>query len=689
MDQLRRRHAPCLRRRVNADGAAGHRHRALSSPRVTERVIVKHDRFFAVSAPDGSMRATERLGDGVWFADTRILSEFRLLIGGAEPRPIGVQIEDGCAVFELTAGDLHVTRTRYMDGGMRERIQIANPGPGAVEEEVELVIAADFAAMLAIRGNVRELPPPVAAPAVDTPDGLLITRRDWPGQSSLVIVRPAGFKRRARLGPRKELTIFVDVVPGAIGAGVSEFDEGLVRTKGAYPRWVAESVSIKTDNPAVNELLERSLTDLRMLCDRYPSGLYPTSGLPWYGVPFGRDQLIASILMLPVNPEIARGVLRYLAARQGRRNDPGSEEQPGKILHEVRTGEVVDRGLWPHHLFGTIDATPLFLCALAATVDWTGDETFLDELWINAEAAIEWCAKYGDMDEDGYIEYRGARARNQGWKDSDDSLTHLDGTDPPRPVALCEVQAYLYRGLLGMARKRPELKERAEELRRRFNRDFWMAGEKYVAQALDGSKRQVEAISSNPGHCLWAGIVPPDHAIHVAERLVSPELFNGWGIRTLSTRAINYDPASYHNGSVWPFDTALAAAGLREAGFPEHAERVARALMEAGMAVPLRRLPELWRGDEREAGTPPADYAGTCSPQSWSAASAFSLVTSLLGLTADAALGRLMIAPVETPLWRRVVVEGLHFGGHRIDFAVEGTEVKVGKLPEGVTVVRS
>jgi glycogen debranching enzyme len=632
------------------------------------------------------MRATERLGDGVWFADTRILSEFHLLIGGVEPQQVGVQMEDGFASFELSTGELRVTRLRYMDGGLRERITIANPGPGTVEEEVELVFAADFAAMLAIRGIVPDLPPPIAAPASDTPDGLLITRLDWPGQSSLVIVRPAGFKRWVRLGPGRELAIFVDVVPGAIGSTVSEFDEGLARTKASYPRWFDESVSIRTDNPAVNEVLERSLSDIRMLCDRYPTGLYPTSGLPWYGVPFGRDQLIASMLTLPVNPEIARGVLRYLAARQGRRNDPGSEEQPGKILHEARTGEVVERGLWPHYLFGTIDATPLFLCALAATVDWTGDESILDELWSNAEAAIEWCAKYGDIDEDGYIEYRGGRARNQGWKDSDDSLTHVDGTDPLRPVALCEVQAYLYRGLLGMSRKRPELKERALELGRRFDRDFWMPDERYVAQALDGSKRRVEAITSNPGHCLWAGILTPARAASVAERLVSPELFNGWGIRTLSTRAINYDPASYHNGSVWPFDTALASAGLRRAGFPDHAERVARALMEAGIAVPMRRLPELWRGDERDGNSAPAEYAGTCMPQSWSAASTFSLVTTLLGLRADAMRGRLTIAPIETPLWRRVEVTGLHFGGHRIDFAVDGKDVKVGTLPRGITV---
>jgi glycogen debranching enzyme len=685
MDELRGRDETGVRIRRPAARRASDRHDQLSGASVVDRVIVKHDRFFAVSARDGSMRAPADVGDGVWFADTRLLSEFRVLIGGSEPEPVDVQIENGSATFELIAGGLQVTRTRYMDGGLRERITIVNPGSSTIEQDVKLFFAADFAAMLAVRGNV-ELPPPVPAPATDTPDGLLITRTDWPGQSSLVVVRPAGFKRRMRLGPGKELTIYIDVFPGAIGATASDFDDGLVRTKAAYPRWFAESASIRTDNAAVNELLDRSLSDLRMLCDRYPTGLYPTAGLPWYAVPFGRDQLITSMLTLPVNPEIAYGVLRYLAARQGRRSDPDSEEQPGKILHEVRSGEVVDRGLWPHHLYGTIDATPLFLCALAETVDWTGEETILDELWTNAEAALDWCAKFGDLDEDGYIEYWGARARNQGWKDSDGSLTNVDGSDPQRPVALCEVQAYLYRGLLGMSRKRPELKERAAELRRRFNDDFWIAGEKFVAQALDGSKRRVEAITSNPGHCLWAGILPDERAASVADRLVSPELFNGWGIRTLSTEAINYDPASYHNGSVWAFDTALAAAGLRSYGFRAYAETVARSLLEGGMAMPLRRLPELWCGDERATGRPPVDYPNTCTPQSWSAASAFLVVSTLLGLQADAASGRLTIAPIETPLWRRVEVSGLHFAGHRIDFKVDGTEVKVGKLPPGISV---
>jgi glycogen debranching enzyme len=429
---------------------------------------------------------------------------------------------------------------------------------------------------------------------------------------------------------------------------------------------------------------------MRMLLDRYATGIYPTGGMPWFAVPFGRDALFTSSFSLPMNPDVARGALRFLAAHQGQRVDVRTEEEPGKILHEVRGGEVVERGLWPHILYGTVDATPLFLCVLAEMLDWTGDTALFDELWPAAEAALEWCRSYGDKDGDGYLEYGiGVEARNEGWKDSNDSLTNVDGTDVLRPAALCEVQGYLYRALSGLARRRPDLKAEAAGLKRRFNRDFWMTRERFVAQALDGRKRSVEAITSNPGHCLWSRILAPAHARAVAERLISPDLFSGWGIRTLSQRAINYHPRSYHNGSVWPHDSALAAAGLRSSGFPAEAELVARASLEAGMAYADRRLPELFSGAERAPGQVPEDYEASCRPQNWGAASAFQMIHALLGLEADASRGLLRIAPVETGLWKRLEVTGLHFGGHRLDFSVDGRRVNVRSLPKGIRVETS
>ncbi len=464
------------------------------------------------------------------------------------------------------------------------------------------------------------------------------------------------------------------------------FDEGLAQIRESYRQWAMDCASFETDNQALNELLERSRDDLRMLAQSYPTGIYPTGGLLWYAVPFGRDALFTALFLLPANPDIARGTLRFLAAHQGRRVDPTNEEQPGKILHEVRTGRVVELGLWPHIFFGNVDAAALFVCLLGETVDWTGDQDLLEELWPAAEPALDWCDSYGDGDADGYIECYPGRGRNQSWKDADDSLTNVDGTDASGNAALCEVQGYLYRALLMMARKRPALKDRAAELKRRFNQDFWIARERFIAQALDRSKRRVEAISSNPGHCLWAGILSAPSAGAVASRLVSAELFSGWGLRTLSTRAINYDPRNGANGCVVPFDSAIAAAGLRRTGFVDKAELVARSVLEAGMAFPARRIPEFFCGTDRVAGHPPEEHPNSCSPQSWSAAAPFSLLATMLGLRADATNGTLRIAPCQTPLWKRVEVRGLHIAGHRIDFAVEGDRVKVGAIPHGIKI---
>ena len=646
-----------------------------------ERVIVKADRFFAVSAPDGSMRADGPDGHGFWWGDTRFLSEYHLLIDGHEPQPVDAGVEAGWVALDLTAGALRVRRERYVDAGLHERITITNAGQSKAVSGVELACGADFAAMLAVRGIVS-LPPLPPAARAETAGGVEL--RDS-SRTTEVILRPPGTHHRLELDPGETFVLEIDVLTGSGSEGAT-FEAGLDRVRSAYRQWSADCAAFETDNPALNELLQRSRDDMRMLCDRYETGIYPTGGLPWFAVPFGRDALFTSMFALPMNPQIARGTLRYLAAHQGKKVDLDTEEQPGKILHEVRTGDLVDRGLWPGILYGTVDATPLYLCALAATLDWTADTDLFDELWPSAEAALEWCATYGDPDHDGFVEYSGGRARNQGWKDSDDALTHVDGAPAPLPAAICEVQGYLYQGLLAMARKRPELKTAAANLRRKFNREFWMARESFVAQGLDGSKRQVEALTSNPGHCLWTGILPPARARAVGSRLVSPEFFTGWGIRTLTSRAVNYDPCSYHDGSVWPHDCAITAAGLRRYGLAPEAGLVARSILEAGMAFPDRRMPELWCGTDRAPGALPDDYRNSCSPQNWAAASTFSLVATLLGLEADATRGRLRIAPIETPPWSRVEVTGLHFAGHRIDFAVDGPRVVVGKLPKGITV---
>ena len=631
------------------------------------------------------MQADSVDGHGLWLGDTRFLSDYHMLVNGRRMEPVSLDDTPGGVVWHLRSGPFDIVRERYLASGLHERITITNSATVPSPAEIEFLFAADFAAMLGVRGLVQLPPRPPAT--LDVSDrGLLLRDGDDSRRLTEIVIQPEGRKQRHNLGPGESSTIEVHVLPRA-GIEVPQFDAGATKIQKIYHSWATESAHFVTDNPTLNELIEQSRDDMRMLCDRYPTGIYPTGGLPWFAVPFGRDALFTSMFALPMNPRIAHGALRFLAAHQGKHANQETEEQPGKILHEVRTGDVVEAGLWPHILYGTVDATALFLVALADTHDWTGDDALLDDLWPAAESAMAWCADIGDTDGDGWIDYRGARARNQGWKDSDDSLTHIDGRAAPLPAGLCEVQAYWYRALLGMSRRRPELKEVAAAMRQRFNLDFWMPRERFVAQALDGEHQQVRAITSNPGHCLWSGVLPTSRARQVAARLMEPDVWSGWGIRTLSQQAVNYDPCSYHNGSVWPHDCALAAAGMRMAGCDGEAELVARTILEAGMSFPDRRPPELWCGTRRQPGEAPDDYRNSCSPQNWAAASTYSLLSTLLGLHADARQRRLRIAPLATPLFNRLEVTGLHFAGHRLDFVVEGTEVKLGRVPPGIKVV--
>ncbi len=631
------------------------------------------------------MEAASVDGHGLWLGDTRYLSEYYMLVNGRRTEPISLDATPGGVVWRLRTSTFDVVRERYLASGLHERITITNAGSVATNADLEFVFGADFAAMLEVRGLVH-LPPKPPASIGASERGLLLKDGDGSRRLTEIVLEPQGARHRLALGPGESATFEVHVLPRH-GIEVPEFDAGAEKIRDIYHRWAGESAHFVTDNPALNELIEQSRDDMRMLCDRYPTGIYPTGGLPWFAVPFGRDALFTSMFALPMNPRIAHGALRFLAAHQGKRDDQETEEQPGKILHEVRTGDVVDAGVWPHILYGSVDATALFLVALADTHDWTGDDSLLDELWPAAEKALAWCANIGDTDGDGWIDYRGARARNQGWKDSDDSLTHIDGRLAPLPAGLCEVQAYCYRALLGMSRRRPELKDVAADLRKRFIRDFWMPRERFVAQALDGEHQQVRAISSNPGHCLWSGVLPETRARQVAARLMEPDMWSGWGIRTLSAGAVNYDPCSYHNGSVWPHDCAVAAAGMRMAGCDGEAELLARTVLEAGATFPDCRPPELWCGTPRHGDETPDDYRNSCSPQNWAAGSVFSMLSTLLGLQADAPRRRMRIAPLATPLFSRLEVTGLHFAGERIDFAVEGTEVKLGRVPKGIKVV--
>jgi glycogen debranching enzyme len=479
-------------------------------------------------------------------------------------------------------------------------------------------------------------------------------------------------------------------------------DAAFVGMRDSYERWRAASTEIETDHEVFDQLLRRALHDLRLLVDHVDGDLVPTAGIPWFAVPFGRDSLITAMQTLSLRPAIAAGTLRFLARHQGTRVDDFRDEQPGKILHEIRLGELARLKRVPHSpYYGSVDATPLFLIALGEYVRWTGDLHLARELLPNAEAALAWMRDYGDLDGDGFLKYHSRSSegiRNQGWKDSPDSASHRDGSLGEPPIALAEVQAYafaahremadLYARLGGTAKERIE-RAQAERIRGLFvgrlamvdgNGPFWAMG-------LDASGQRMETVSSNPGHALWAGLLRGDEARATAQRLVADDMLCGWGVRTLSSRARRFNPMSYHNGSVWPHDNALIALGMKRAGADRAALEVASQVFEAGLRFPGSRLPELWCGfaRDRRYHSTPAQYPVSCSPQAWAAGSAFMLLQAMLGLEADALEGVVRLRPL-LPNWlSRVSIRKLRVAGSRVDFDVqrEGHRLVVDVVDDG------
>jgi glycogen debranching enzyme len=492
-----------------------------------------------------------------------------------------------------------------------------------------------------------------------------------------------------------DVTPEVDHAVRADDRGIG-LDAAFFDVQDSYDQWRASSTRIETDHEVFDQLLRRALHDLRLLIDDMDGKLVPTAGIPWFAVPFGRDSLITAMQMLPLRHDVAAGTLRFLAEQQGRERNDYRDEEPGKILHEVRLGELAKLGRVPHAAYyGSVDATPLFLVALGEYVDWTGDLNLARELLPNAERALRWMAEYGDLDGDGFLEYQTRSTegiRNQGWKDSPDSASYRDGRLAEPPIALAEVQAYAYAAHSRMAdvyswldqpERAGEQRTAADSLRVRFLQRFPMldeAGAPFFAMGLDQDKQPIDTVTSNPGHGLWAGLIRGQQARATVERLTAEDMLCGWGVRTLSSRAAVFNPMSYHNGSVWPHDNALVALGMKRVGADVAATEVASQVLEAGLRFPDTRLPELYCGfarDRRYRSTP-AQYPVSCSPQAWAAGSVFMLLQAMLGLEVDALHGLVRLRPL-LPVWLgRVSLRHLRVGTRALDLDV----VRVGHRTE-------
>lgn len=435
-----------------------------------------------------------------------------------------------------------------------------------------------------------------------------------------------------------------------------------------------------TDDVLFNRLLTRGMHDLMMLSTLTSHGHYPYAGIPWFSCPFGRDGLITCLEFLPWFPDVVRGTLAFLAAHQGTKVEPFTDEEPGKMLHEFRTGEMANRREVPFiPYYGSIDVTPLFLITLETYVRWTNDLAFLEQLWPNAQAAARWISDYGDRDDDSFIEYHKASEKgltNQGWKDSWDAISRSNGQLATSPLALCEVQGYAfaaYKAMSYLATRLNQLEEAgrwqqvAAELQSNFLRHFWWEEEQVFYQALNASKEPCDVVASNAGQCLWTGIVPEEKAQEMISRLMRDDMFSGWGIRTLSTHAARYNPMSYHNGSVWPHDTAIIGAGFSRFGKKEEAGQLLKSLFEASLYYDGGRLPELYCGFPQRHGYGPTRYPVACSPQAWAAGAPFMLLSGLLGFQPVAEEGRLVLHDPTLPNWLQTLeIQGIHLGQEHI-----------------------
>ncbi len=685
-------------------------------------VTLVDESTFSISGRGGDI--TPGGAQGLFVRDTRILSRLELLVNGARPEtlsaatdaPFSTIFVSRCAPRAGHADStLMVIRSRYVGQGMREDVVLRNFGDEPSFCEVELLVDADFADLFAVKEG-----------RAGTDDGGETTRSVRDSTLSFAY-RRGGLHRGCELHftptPTKaadDLVRFEVIVPArgewrgcvevhpVIEATVIEpryrcgqpVDKATPAERLA--KWRRQVPQVETDHVALQGAVVRSAEDLgalRIFDPDFPERVVVAAGAPWFMTVFGRDSLLTSWMALIVDPDLALGVLQTLARFQGRDIDPRSEEQPGRILHEMRFGDAPSLSLGGGHIYyGSADATPLFVMLLGELRRWGLAREAVDELMPNAERALAWIEAFGDADGDGYVEYRRATDRglaNQGWKDSWDGIRYQDGTVAEAPIALCEVQAYVYGAYLARAHFAREAGDeatferyssKAGRLKADFNRDFWLEDRGWYAVGLDADKRPIDSLTSNIGHCLWTGIVDQDKAARIADHLLSPELFSGWGVRTLATSMGGYNPISYHCGSVWPHDTAIVAAGLARYGFHRHAERLVMGLLDASLSMG-GRLPELFSGLERSEFPAPVGYPTSCSPQAWAAASPLLCLRILLHLDPWVPYGKTWLAPSLPEGMQRLRVEGIPLAGARVTVDVEGDDVDVRGLPPGLELV--
>lgn len=686
---------------------------APSRPRVT----LKHDDTFAVFDSHGDIGASAGGQDGLFDSDTRYLSHLELLLSGSKPLLLNSAISDDNLSFnvDLTNPDiyahgrivllkdtLHVSRTIYLQSGsMRERINLVNYGAETISFALTVAFASDFADIFEVRGISRARRGKASSEMVGPcdvrlsyrglDDRLRETNLRFEPQPTLLQNSIATYT--ISLQPQQRIAVFVSIASSNREfETTSSYFRGLIALKREHKSAIASSATVETSNTNLNEILRRSLEDLYMLMTSTADGPYPYAGIPWYSTTFGRDGIITAMEMLWFDPTVAEGVLRRLARLQALDDDTATDAACGKILHEMRAGEMAMLNEVPfRQYYGTVDATPLFVMLAGQYGQRTNDWGLIRELWPAIERALGWLDGPGDLDGDGFVEYARAEQTglaNQGWKDSHDSIFHADGKLADGPIALVEVQGYAYAArlagavcafALGMPERAVALKAQAEQLAAAFEKHFWCEDIGFYALALDGNKSPCRVRTSNAGHALWSGIIPPKKGSAIAATLLDSDFFSGWGVRTVARGEARYNPMSYHNGSIWPHDNALLALGLQKVGAKRGIVDIFEALMRATTYLDHRRIPELYCGFRRRRGRGPTLYPAACSPQAWAAAAPFALIQALLGLELRPQDCEVRLNnPVVPALAGEFTIRGLRLADAVADFTVRPSPRGVG-----------
>ncbi len=696
-----------------------------TSSRADDRTrVLKQGNTFAVFDRFGDVQPVGLGEQGIYHDGTRFLSRLELRLGGRRPLLLSSTVKkendlltvdlsnpdltapDG--TLRLARGELHVFRSKFLwEGVCYERLRVSSFSRVPQAIALTLAFAGDYADIFEVRGAKRprrgqKLPEAVRDAGVvlgyrGLDEVVRRTRIAFDPPPTELDARQARYL--LQLAPHETITLFVTMAceVGEQAPAVATNEHALAALTAGLGRSPFTRCRLQAASDDLDEWLARSISDLQMMVTNTPEGPFPYAGVPWYSAPFGRDGILTAMEVLWIAPELARGVLGYLGALQAETTSPERDATPGKILHEARGGEMAALGEVPFgRYYGSVDATPLYVMLAAAYLRRTGDLAFLRAIAPHVERALGWIERDGDADGDGFVEYARQTPKGlvqQGWKDSHDSVFHADGELAEGPIALCEVQGYVYGAFRGAAEIATALGQRAraesylrkaEVLRARFAEKFWDEELGTYALALDGKKRPCRVRASNAGHALWAGIAQPAHARRVAETLMSEESFSGWGIRTLASCERRYNPMSYHNGSVWPHDNALIAAGFANYGFDDLGLRLFEAMLGASETVDLRRLPELFCGFRRRPGEGPTLYPVACAPQAWASGAVFMLLGSALGISVDGARNEISLThPVLPPQLGELRINGLSVGNGQLDLRLENHPHDV-----GLTVLR-